>query len=279
MPPAAPAVRSLPAADFDFLCDFIKRRSGLALTREKEYLLEGRLLPLARQHGATDLSGLVALLRGSTGEPLKTEIVEAMTTNESLFFRDGKPFEYLRSHLLPELRAGAGGRRSLRFWSAACSTGQEPYSLAITLRDDPGGAGWTHEIMATDLARKVIDKAENGIYTQFEAQRGLSIQLLVKHFDPQPDTTWKIKPDLRAMVQFRAQNLLEDFSALGKFDVILCRNVLIYFDEPTKVDIIRRMMRQLNPGGALLLGGTEGIMDNSLPLTAIADCRGAYRLK
>lgn len=265
--------------EFDFLSALLKQKSGLALSNDKMYLLESRLLPIARARGLSDLSALVALMKSRPLPDLQTEVIEAMTTNESLFFRDGKPFEQLKATLLPDLRKRAESRKSIRIWSAACSTGQEPYSICMTLLDDAAAPkDWRYEIVATDLAQKVLDKAKNGIYSQFEAQRGLSIQLLVKHFNPQPDTSWQIKEHIRSMVTFRMQNLLEDFGALGRFDIILCRNVLIYFDDATKSAIIGRMAKILQPGGMLMLGSTEAILDRGSPLQPVPECRGVYQL-
>lgn len=263
--------------DRDFLISFLKTRSGIALTADKDYLLESRLLPIARVHGFNDLAGLVNKLKASPPPALITEVVEAMTTNESLFFRDAKPFEQLREVVLPRLRDSANTRKKLRIWSAACSTGQEPYSVAMTLMEESAKhPGWAYEINGTDLAQKVIDKASAGKFTQFEVQRGLSIQMLVKYFDAQTDTSWQVKPMLRNMVTFKPQNLLQDFTPLGSFDFILCRNVLIYFDEATKADILTRMAKRLSPGGVLMLGGTESVLDKAVPLDTLEGLRGVY---
>jgi chemotaxis protein methyltransferase CheR len=207
------------------------------------------------------------------------EVTEAMTTNESSFFRDGKPFEQLRQIVLPKLRENAGARRTLRIWSAACSNGQEPYTIAMTLLEDAAkNPGWKYDIVATDLAAKVVEKARLGIYSQFEAQRGMPIQLLLKYFAANPDTSWQVKEELRSMVQFRTQNLLEDFAALGTFDLIFCRNVLIYFDEPTKAATIDRLSTRLQPSGFLFLGSTESILEkNTARLTQPEGLRGIYQ--
>lgn len=266
--------------DFKFLVDFIKKRSGIVLTDDKQYLLDSRLLPIARSRNMADLGVLVAALRINPTPDLLLEVTEAMTTNESLFFRDGKPFEHMKQTIFPLLRQQAEARKHLRIWSGACSTGQEPYSVAITLLEEPGAPqGWRYEIVATDLAQKVVDKAMAGVYSQFEAQRGLPIQMLVKYFEPQQDTSWKIKSQLRNMIDFRLQNLLEKYTALGRFDFILCRNVLIYFDDATKADIISRMAEILNPGGVLMLGGTEAIIGTHAKLQPMENMRGVYQLK
>jgi chemotaxis protein methyltransferase CheR len=205
------------------------------------------------------------------------DVVEAMTTNESSFFRDLKPFDQLRDFVLPELMKGrGGGKRTLRIWSAACSSGQEPYSLAMLLSEHKERlAGWQIEIVATDLSTEILEKAQTGIYTQFEVQRGLPIQLLVKYFH-QEGERWRIDPAIAAMVRFRSLNLLEDFTHLGRFDVVFLRNVLIYFDQPTKTAVLDRMSRILNPDGFLYLGGAETIIGITEKFQAAPDQRGVY---
>ncbi len=262
-------------AEFQFCADLLKKRSGLALSPDKQYLMETRLLPIARQHGCEQVSGLIKLVRDNGKDSLLNEITEAMTTNESLFFRDAKPFEYLRQTLLPRYKELE--KKHVRIWSAACSTGQEPYSIAMCLQEDASRMpGWRYDITGTDLARKVITKAKEGTYSQFEVQRGLPIQMLIKYFNQLPGTLWQVKDTVRQMVNYRTQNLLEDFSILGKFDIIFCRNVLIYFDEPTKATVIERLRGSLNPGGYLFIGSTETILNNRQWI-AQAECRGAYR--
>jgi len=264
--------------ELDFMIRILRDRSGLALTPDKQYLIESRLTPIAQTQGHKDLSGLISLLRAGATEALLTEVTEAMTTNESSFFRDGKPFEQLRKTVLPLLRQSVGARRNLRIWSAACSNGQEPYTIAMTLRED-NAPEWRYEILATDLAEKVINKAKQGIYSQFEVQRGMPIQLLIKYFKQESDLTWQIKEDLRSMIQYRVQNLLKDYMALGRFDLIFCRNVLIYFDEATKSNVIENMCNVLQPNGFLFIGSTEAITGKNTRLTEVEGCRGIYRLK
>jgi len=268
------------AAEFQFLSGLLKKRSGLALTEEKQYLVESRLLPVARKHGCDSVISLVSLIKSKPKEEILNEVTEAMTTNESLFFRDTKPFDYLRQATLPEYKA-IPGKNSLRIWSAACSTGQEPYSIAMCLLEEAAKmAGWRYEIIATDLAVKVLDRAKEGVYSQFEIQRGLPIQMLIKYFTQQPGTTsWQAKENLRTMVNYRMQNLLEDLSPLGKFDIIFCRNVLIYFDEDTRAMVAGHLARLLPRGGHLFLGSTEMLIDRTNLFTASDQCRGLYRLK
>ena len=266
--------------EFQLMSDLLKKRSGLALSDDKVYLIESRLLPIARSQGLADISQLCELVKRGAKEELLVEITEAMTTNESSFFRDIKPYESLRNLVLPELVQKLGAQKSLRIWSAASSTGQEPYSVAICLQEDAAKMpGWRFEILGTDLAKKVIDKAKLGIYSQFEAQRGLPIQLLLKYFTSLPDTTWQLKENIRGMVQFKTHNLLDDYTALGKFDVIFLRNVLIYFDDATKAQITAKMARTLHPHGTLIIGATESLVDPTNLFVPIDNFRGAYKLR
>jgi len=217
-------------AEYDFLRKLLKERSGLVLSDDKQYLIESRLMPLVRRAKLGSLGELVAELRRGV-ESTTCDVVEAMTTNETFFFRDKIPFDHFKDSVLPELIKARANRKSLRIWCAAASTGQEPYSLAMILKDFAQMlSGWRVEVVATDLSQEVLEKCKSGIYSQFEVQRGLPIQKLVTHFK-QIGETWQINADIRAMVQFRPLNLLNDFSSLGKFDVIFCRNVLIYFDQ------------------------------------------------
>jgi chemotaxis protein methyltransferase CheR len=199
-----------------------------------------------------------------------------MTTNESFFFRDKVPFDLFRNEIMPALLATRAAQRSIRIWCAAASTGQEPYSLAMCLKEMAGKlAGWRIEILGTDLSTEVLQKAKTGIYSQFEVQRGLPIQLLVKYF-AQIGETWQVAPELRAMVQYKPLNLLHNFSHLGTFDVIFCRNVLIYFDQPTKVAVLDRMAKSLQPDGFLLLGAAETVVGLTDTFKPVPDQRGLY---
>src|SRR6476469_11167130 len=220
--------------DYECLRKLLKDHSGLDLSADKQYLIESRLLPLSRKSGLPGISELVQKMKGGSS-PLIAQVVEAMTTNETFFFRDKIPFEHFRDAIMPEMLKARAGRKSIRIWCAAGSTGQEPYSLAMSLKEMGAAlAGWRVEIIATDLSTEVLEKSKAGIYSQFEVQRGLPIQMLVKYF-AQVGDTWQIAPDIRAMLQFRALNLLADFINLGRFDVVFCRNVLIYFDQETKI--------------------------------------------
>jgi chemotaxis protein methyltransferase CheR len=263
-------------ADFAFVAAFLKERSGLIITQDKMYLLETRLTSILRDHGISNLTALAEVLRQPGAATVKDQVVDAMTTNETSFFRDNHPFETLRKSILPGLIEKRAATRSLRIWSAACSTGQEPYSLAMMLKDSfPILGGWKVEIVATDLSPTVLEKARSGIYSTFEVQRGLPIQMLVRHFDQQ-EPNWQIKRELRQTVTFRALNLLEDFSALGQFDVVLCRNVLIYFDQPTKTRILSAIARRVVTDGVLLLGGAESVFGLTDAFTGVTGLKGVY---
>jgi chemotaxis protein methyltransferase CheR len=261
--------------DYEFLRKLLKERSGLDLSADKQYLVESRLIPLARKAGLPGLPELVQKLKGSA-EALTAEVVEAMTTNETFFFRDKVPFDHLKATILPELLQARAARRSLRVWCAASSTGQEPYSIAMCLKE-LGAAlmGWRVEIIATDLSQGVLEKSRAGLFSQFEVQRGLPIQLLVKHF-AQIGELWQLNADIRAMVQFRQLNLLQDFSHLGVFDIIFCRNVLIYFDQETKTKVFSRLARMIEPDGFLMLGAAETVVGLTDTFKPYPDRRGLY---
>ena len=262
--------------EFDFLRTYLKGRSGLALTPEKRYLVESRLNPLCRRFELDTLSELIAGLRGGRDSDLETAVVEAMTTNETFFFRDKVPFDLFAQVLLPRFLKGRAATRRLRIWCAAASTGQEPYSLAMLLSEaGPRLAGWQVEILATDISSEVLDRARAGLYSQFEVQRGLPIGLLLKYFTQVGDQ-WQIAPQIRQMVSFRQLNLVKEFGALGSFDIVYCRNVLIYFDGPTKTEVLKRLAGALATDGALLLGAAETVLGLTGALSSHPDHRGLY---
>ena len=262
--------------DYEFLRKLLKERSGLDLSADKQYLVESRLIPLARKAGLPGIAELVQKIKSGT-DPLTSDVVEAMTTNETFFFRDKIPFDHLREAVLPELMQARAGRRSLRIWCAASSSGQEPYSIAMCLKGLGAAlAGWRIEILATDLSQAVLEKSKAGIFSQFEVQRGLPIQMLVKHFT-QVGELWQLNADIRAMVQHRQFNLLQDFSHLGSFDVIFCRNVMIYFDQDTKAGIFDRLAGVLEADGVLALGAAESVVGISDAFKPYPDRRGLYR--
>jgi chemotaxis protein methyltransferase CheR len=260
---------------FAFLAGLVKQRSGIVLTADKSYMLETRLGPMLRREGMAGLDALALRLRAPRAEALTAELVEALTTNESSFFRDGKPFEHLRK-LLPKLAAARAAGHVIRVWSAACSSGQEAYSIAMTVAElGPALGGRRVEILGTDLSREMLDRAQEGVFTQFEVQRGLPVQMLVKHFT-QDGTRWRIKPELRGMARFQPFNLLDDPRALGRFDIIFCRNVLIYFDAPTKSRVLGAIAGLLPPDGVVYLGGAETVLGLTDRLVPTAGERGVY---
>jgi chemotaxis protein methyltransferase CheR len=262
--------------DFDLLCRMLKDRSGLVLSRDKAYLLESRLLPVARKRNMKSLDDLIALLRGRPDGELLRDVVEAMTTNESFFFRDIKPFDQFRNFIIPQLLKTRAAKKSIRIWSAACSSGQEPYSIAMIVAEEKAKLqGWSVELVATDLSTEILEKAQAGLYSQFEVQRGLPIQLLVKYFRQQGDK-WQMDAAIRGMVKFRCLNLLDDFTPMGHFDVIFCRNVLIYFDQTTKTAVLDRVARMLPGDGFLYLGGAETVIGITDKFQSLADQRGIY---
>ncbi len=268
-------------ADFDYLRGLLKERSGLDLSTEKAYLVEARLVPLARREGLDGIDELVTLLR--TGDQrLIGCVVEAMTTNETTFFRDKLPFDHLREMIFPALLRARASRRSLRIWSAACSTGQEPYSIAMCVKElGAQFVGWHVEIVATDISQAVLARSQSGLFSQFEVQRGLPIHMLLKYFkqdnETQDNRIWRVNPEIRAMVTHRAFNLLHDCAPLGTFDVIFCRNVLIYFDPDTKTNVFTRLAQALQTDGYLALGGAETVMGLTEAFKPHSDRRGIYR--
>ena len=262
--------------DYEYLRKLLKDQSGLDLSADKQYLIESRLAPLARKAGLAGIPELVQKMKTGSA-PLVAQVVEAMTTNETFFFRDKVPFDHFRQAIMPEVLKARAARKSIRIWCAAGSTGQEPYSLAMCLKEmDSQLAGWRVEIIATDLSQEVLEKSRAGLYSQFEVQRGLPIQLLVKYFK-QTGEFWQINPELRAMVQHRQLNLLHDFSGLGTFDVIFCRNVLIYFDQDTKINIFNRLCKAMEPDGFLVLGAAETVVGLTDAFKPYPDKRGLYR--
>ena len=267
---------SLSPQDFEFISSLIKSRSGLVLTPDKSYLLESRLMPVSRKHGLKDLTELVSTMRTRKDEALATEITEAMTTNESFFFRDIKPFDLLRDEVLPPIIEQRATKKHLRIWCAAASSGQEPYSIAMVLKElGPKLAGWRIDIVGTDISKPILDKAQAGKYSQFEVQRGMPIQLLMKYFD-KVDESWVIKDDIKKMVQYKYWNLLDDLSGLGGYDIVFCRNVLIYFDAETKGKVLERIAQLMPADGMLFLGGAETVLGVTDKFKPVPGQRGVY---
>ncbi|NQV45339.1 MAG: protein-glutamate O-methyltransferase [Rhodospirillales bacterium] len=264
--------------DFDYISTLLRSQSGLMLTQDKAYLLESRLMPIARKHELQSVDDLIGNMRRSANNELVTEVVEAMTTNESFFFRDQKPFDMFRDEILPDLMERRASKRSFRIWCAAASSGQEPYSLSMLLNEAAAKlSGWRHEIIGTDISHDILDKAKSGRYTQFEVQRGLPIQLLIKYFDKIEDQ-WQIKPEIQRMVTYQYFNLLDEFKSLGTFDLVFCRNVLIYFEPTTKTKVLEKISTLMPPDGLLFLGGAETVLGITDRFKPVKGQRGVYEL-
>jgi chemotaxis protein methyltransferase CheR len=262
------------SAAFATIAEVLKARSGLVVGPDKLYLLETRLAPIIKRENFRDLSELSTKLR--PGSTLERDVVEAMTTNESLFFRDTKPFESIRKTVLPRLHAARPAGAPLRIWSAAASTGQEAYSIAMVVAElAPAMPGRRVEIVGTDIAREPLERARAGLYSQFEIQRGLPMQMLVKHFVKE-DGQWRIKQALRDAVSFREWNLLSDLKPLGSFDIVFCRNVLIYFDPPTKRRVLDALAKQMPADGVLFLGGAETVLGLTEAFKPVPGENGTY---
>ena len=273
---AADAPQPLEAADFETFRTLLLQRSGLVVTPDKQYLLESRLAAVARRWRLDSLAALAAAIRMQRNADLVRDVVEAMTTNETSFFRDQKPFDQFRHSVLPALLRSRAQTRRIRIWSAACSSGQEAYSLAMMLSEEEARlSGWTVEIVGTDISAEMVAKASAGLYSQFEVQRGLPIAMLVKHFR-QIGEKWQIAEALRARVRFRQFNLLEPPANLGAFDVVFCRNVLIYFDMATKAGVLDGIAGVLAPDGFLQLGAAETMLGISQRFQQLDGQRGLY---
>lgn len=264
------------AAAFTTISELLKRRSGLILPPEKAYLLESRLRPVMRKHALPDISAVAAALARQDAR-IAADVVDAMTTNETLFFRDVLPFTIFRETVLPSLLTRRAATRSLRILFAAASTGQEPYSLAMTLFEEAARLkGWSFEIVAFDISPTALERARAGLYTQFEVQRGMPTAQLLKHFR-RVGNDWQISNTLRAMVRFREFNLLDDLAPFGRCDVVFCRNVLIYFDPATKTRTLANIGRRLPSDGYLFLGASETVMGLSSGFAPVAGCSGVYQ--
>ncbi|GIG22650.1 hypothetical protein Cch01nite_33740 [Cellulomonas chitinilytica] len=240
---------------FTYVADLVQRRAGIQLDAGKEYLVEGRLQPLAKEAGHPRVDAYVRDLRVAERPADVQAVVEALTTNETSFFRDGTPFRLLTEHIVPALRGPNGSLPRLRVWSAACSTGQEPYSIAMTLADCVG-PDTSVEIVASDLNTAVLERAAAGEYSRIETNRGLPSSMLVRYFDAE-GTGWRVREQLRRQVTFLKHNLLEPPAFGGQFDVVFLRNVLIYFDLPVKRQVLEHVLAAMRPGGFLVLGAAE----------------------
>jgi chemotaxis protein methyltransferase CheR len=263
---------------FAFVAGLVRRECGLVLTADKSYLIESRLTPVARRWKTASIDEFVASVEKAGTRDMIRDVVEAMVTNESFFFRDKKPFDQFRDILLPQLISSRAAQKHIRIWCAAASTGQEPYTLAMLVKEAEARLkGWRVEILGTDISTEVLARAKLGVYSQFEVQRGLPVQFLVKYFKKMDDK-WEIAPALKSMVDYRLFNLMDDPRALGRFDVVFCRNVLIYFDQETKGRILDRISRQMAPDGALYLGGAETVLGLTTRFEPMPNERGIYTL-
>lgn len=252
---------TLEVKEFDFIRSFLQEKSAIVLDDEKHYLVESRLQPLARREGFASVSELLQKLQSSRVNGLPQKVVEAMTTHETSFFRDIRPFEALRKSVLPERIAAQSSTRQLKIWCLACSTGQEPYTLAMMIRESfPQLQTWDVRIIATDLSTQILEKARQGVFSQLEVNRGLPTAYLLKYFQRQ-GMNWQLKEDIRKMIDFRTMNLIEPWPTGPAADVILLRNVLIYFDVATKKEILAKVRRLMHPDGYLLLGGAESTLN------------------
>lgn len=261
--------------DTEHLAAMLKARSGLILGSDKTYLIESRLAPVARREGFANASALLTALRTKRDEKLMAAATDAMTTNETFFFRDKVPFDQFKSDVLPALaRTRING--DIKIWCAAASTGQEPYSLAMMMEDMRGAFPRVNlDILATDISDRCLEKAQAGLYTQFEVQRGLPIQMMVKYFE-KIDEMWRISPKIRASVRFKKLNLLDDLRVVGRQDVIYCRNVLIYFDLETKKRVLEQIANLLPDDGYLFLGAAETVLGITEAFKPMPGMRGLY---
>ncbi len=257
------------SAGFQCLSALLRTRAGIELARTKTYLVESRLGPLARGLGFVNVGEFLQhIAHEGVGDALATDIVEAMLNNETFFFRDIQPFDMLQQRILSQLHETRAASRRIRIWCAASSTGQEPYSIAMLFAEDPERwKGWTIDIVGTDISRRAIARARRGLYSQFEVQRGLSVHRLLAHFEKVGEH-WELSANIRGMVRFQTINLLSHWSLGSPFDVILCRNVLMYLAHDCKRDVLSRLHRQVSPDGRLILGAAEtvlGVSDAFLP--------------
>lgn len=270
----------LSPADFQFVSQLVRQRSAIVLEPEKSYLLEARLAPVARAEGHGSLEAMIASMRARPYDGLHRKVVEAMTTNETSFFRDLHPFAALRTVVIPEVLRRRKEERCLSIWCGACSSGQEPYTVAITLLEHfPELAGWTVNILATDLSRDMVMRSRAGRYGQIEVNRGLPATLLMKYLE-RKGLEWQVKPEVQKLCEFRELNLIEPWGPLPPMDVVFLRNVLIYFDVETKRGILAGVRKVLRPWGYLFLGGAETTINLDDAFERVQfDKAGCYRLR
>ncbi|MBK1734831.1 chemotaxis protein [Halorhodospira abdelmalekii] len=248
--------------DYRAFAQFLERACGIVLGDNKQYLVASRLTPVLQAEGIPDLGDLVRALERRPTADLKGRVIEAMTTNETQWFRDAYPFEVLRKHLLPEMEKQ--GARRLRIWSAACSSGQEAYSISMTIEEYRAAGGRLDaEIVGTDISPAMIEQARAARYTANVASRGLASERQQRFFDAVGENTWQVKAEIRRRVSFRVHNLLESYAGLGRFDLVYCRNVLIYFGWDSRRDIVERIAQATKPGGYLIVGASESLSRHS----------------
>lgn len=263
-----------------YVCTLVRDRAAIELESSKDYLIEARLGPLAQQHGFDSTAELIHSIKTRRQPRLEAQVTEAMTTNETSFYRDRHPFDALRSHILPELSNSNSASKSLNIWSAACSTGQELYSIAMLIREHfPELASWRVDLLGTDLSDEVLGRARQGSFSQIEVNRGLPAPLLAKYFQ-RNGLQWQICPTVTEMASFRKLNLIEAWPWIPKMDVVFLRNVLIYFSQETKKEILKKVRRVMAPHAALFLGAAETTinLDDSFDRVACADTV-YYRLR
>ncbi|MDO3385086.1 protein-glutamate O-methyltransferase CheR [Gilvimarinus sp. SDUM040013] len=258
------SVHTLEQAEFDQFRDFLKDACGIALGENKQYLVANRVRRLLEEYNLQSFTELVKALKSNTNRRLRDQVIDVMTTNETFWFRDGYPFEYLKNVLLPDLMAPANKMYGpVRIWSAACSSGQEPYSLSMVAeeykRKAMGSLARPVQIISTDLSSIVLDQARKGTYDRLSVMRGLSAERREQFFETVDENNWRVKAPLRERVEFRPLNLMDSYAALGRFDIVFCRNVLIYFNADLKLKILQKIHASLKPGGVLFLGSSEGV--------------------
>ena len=251
--------------EYEGFCRFLEDACGIVLGDNKHYLVSSRLNRLMGEHQLSSLGEVVERLKRDRGPGFRERIIEAMTTNETFWFRDAFPFDILKNRVIPEF-IEKRGRQPLKIWSAACSSGQEPYTISISIAEyqkaNPGKLPGDGQIVATDISDRMLEIGRSARYDELSVARGLSAERKASYFT-QVGAEWEVKPEIRRRVSFRHLNLLQSYSSLGKFDVIFCRNVLIYFSTESKMDILSRFAQQLNPGGYLFLGASESMANYS----------------
>lgn len=266
--------------DFNYVRQLVREGAAIVLEEGKQYLVDNRLSLLARREGLTSAREIIIRLRAAPGGPLQRKVIEAMTTTETLFFRDGRPYEAMRKTIFPQLQRLRAAERKLQIWSCACSSGQEPYSVSMLLHEHfPTLASWNLRLTATDLSTEMLERSRAGRYSQLEVERGLPSGYLGKYFD-RIGADWQIRNDLRRMIEFHQMNLAGPWIQLPPVDLVLLRNVLIYFDVETKRQILAKVKKALRPGGFLMLGTAETTMnlDDGFDLVR-SDGTSYYRLR